>query len=113
MRILVFDTETTGLPKSKILNPDTLNLWPYTVQFSYVIYDTNLNDIVVSSDKIVKLKDGITMPEDSIKIHGITTEISQKNGINIETIINEFFNHLRDVDLLVGHNISFDINMIS
>lgn len=112
MRILVFDTETTGLPKSKILNPDTLNLWPYTVQFSYVIYDTNLNDIVVSSDKIVKLKDGITMPEDSIKIHGITTEISQKNGINIETIINEFFSHLRDVDLLVGHNISFDINMI-
>jgi len=112
MRILVFDTETTGLPKSKIMNPDTLNLWPYTVQFSYVIYDTNLNDIVVSSDKIVKLKDGITMPEDSIKIHGITTEISQKNGINIETIINEFFSHLRDVDLLVGHNVSFDINMI-
>jgi DNA polymerase III epsilon subunit-like protein len=112
MRILVFDTETTGLPKSKIMNPDTLNLWPYTVQFSYVIYDTNLNDIVVSSDKIVKLKDGITIPEDSIKIHGITNEISQKNGINIETIINEFFSHLRDVDLLVGHNISFDINMI-
>jgi DNA polymerase III epsilon subunit-like protein len=112
MRILVFDTETTGLPKSKIMNPDTLNLWPYTVQFSYVIYDTNLNDIVVSSDKIVKLKDGITIPEDSIKIHGITNEISQKNGINIESIINEFFSHLRDVDLLVGHNISFDINMI-
>jgi DNA polymerase III epsilon subunit-like protein len=112
MRILVFDTETTGLPKSKIMNPDTLNLWPHTVQFSYVIYDTNLNDIVVSSDKIVKLKDGITMPEDSIKIHGITNEISQKNGINIETIINEFFSHLRNVDLLVGHNVSFDINMI-
>jgi DNA polymerase III epsilon subunit-like protein len=112
MRILVFDTETTGLPKSKIMNPDTLNLWPYTVQFSYVIYDTNLNDIVVSSDKIVKLKDGITIPEDSIKIHGITNEISQKNGINIESIINEFFSHLRNVDLLVGHNVSFDINMI-
>jgi DNA polymerase III epsilon subunit-like protein len=112
MRILVFDTETTGLPKSKIMNPDTLNLWPYTVQFSYVIYDTNLNDIVVSSDKIVKLKDGITIPEDSIKIHGITNEIAQKNGINIESIINEFFSHLRNVDLLVGHNVSFDINMI-
>jgi DNA polymerase III epsilon subunit-like protein len=112
MRILVFDTETTGLPKSKIMNPDTLNLWPHTVQFSYVIYDTNLNDIIVSSDKIVKLKDGITMPEDSIKIHGITNEISQKNGINIESIINEFFSHLRNVDLLVGHNVSFDINMI-
>ena len=112
MRVLVFDTETTGLPKSKIMNPDTLNLWPHTVQFSYVIYDTNLNDIIVSNDSIVKLKDEITIPEDSIKIHGITNESSHKNGINIELILNEFFSHLRNVDLLVGHNISFDINMI-
>jgi len=112
MRVLVFDTETTGLPKSKIMNPDTLNLWPHIVQFSYVIYDTALNDIVESKDAIVKVKDGITIPEDSIKIHGITNESSQKNGINIEFILNEFFYHLRNVDLLVGHNISFDINMI-
>ena len=112
MRVLVFDTETTGLPKSKIINPDTLNLWPHIVQFSYVIYDTVLNDIVESSDTIVKLKEGITIPEDSIKIHGITNESSQKNGINIELILNEFFYHLRNVDLLVGHNVSFDINMI-
>lgn len=112
MRVLVFDTETTGLPKSKIMNPDMLNLWPHIVQFSYVIYDTALNDIVESKDAIVKIKDGITIPEDSIKIHGVTNEISQKNGISIEFILNEFFYHLRNVDLLVGHNISFDINMI-
>jgi len=112
MRVLVFDTETTGLPKSKIMNPDMLNLWPHIVQFSYVIYDTILNDIVESKDTIVKLKDGIIIPEDSIKIHGVTNESSQKNGTNIEFILNEFFYHLRDVDLLVGHNISFDINMI-
>ena len=112
MRVLVFDTETTGLPKSKIMNPDTLNLWPHIVQFSYVIYDTELNDIIESSDTIVKLKDGITIPEDSIKIHGITNESSQRNGINIDLILNDFFYHLRNVDLLVGHNISFDINMI-
>ena len=112
MRVLVFDTETTGLPKSKIMNPDTLNLWPHIVQFSYVIYDTILNDIVESSDTIVKLKDGITIPEESIKIHGVTNEISNKNGINIEIVLNEFFCHLRTVDLLVGHNISFDINVV-
>ena len=112
MRVLVFDTETTGLPSSKILNPDKLNLWPYIVQFSYVIYDTILNDIVKSSDKIVKMKDGITIPEDSTKIHGITNESSQKNGINIDVILNNFFNDFRTVDLLVGHNVSFDINMI-
>ena len=112
MRVLVFDTETTGLPKSKIINPDTLNLWPHIVQFSYIIYDTVLNDIVETCDSIVKLEDGITIPEDSTKIHGITDEISKKNGIEIDLILEDFFYHLRNVDLLVGHNVSFDINMI-
>ena len=112
MRVLVFDTETTGLPKSKIINPDTLNLWPHIVQFSYIIYDTVLNDIVETCDSIVKLEDGITIPEDSTKIHGITDEISKKNGIDIDLILEDFFYHLRNVDLLVGHNVSFDINMI-
>ena len=97
MRVLVFDTETTGLPKSKIINPDTLNLWPYIVQFSYVIYDTVLNDIVETSDSIVKLEDGITIPEDSTKIHGITDEISKKNGIEIDLILEDFFYHLNNV----------------
>ena len=45
MRIIIFDTETTGLPKSKFISPDTLNKWPHIVQFSYIIYDTDLNDI--------------------------------------------------------------------
>ena len=57
MRVLVFDTETTGLPETKILNPDTLNLWPHIVQFSFVIYDTSVNDIVESSDSIVKVSE--------------------------------------------------------
>lgn len=112
MRVLVFDTETTGLPNSKIINPDTLTLWPYIVQFSYVIFDTDLNDIVKSSDKIVKLNDGVTIPEDSIKIHGITNEKSQENGYDIKDILTNFFADLKDSDLMVGHNVSFDINMI-
>ena len=112
MRVLVFDTETTGLPNSKIINPDTLTLWPYIVQFSYVIFDTDLNDIVKSSDKIVKLNDGVTIPEDSIKIHGITNEKSQENGSDVKDILTNFFADLKDSDLMVGHNVSFDINMI-
>ena len=112
MRILVFDTETTGLPETKILNPDTLNLWPHVVQFSYIIYDTSLNSIIEKSDSIVKLSNEIIISEVSSKIHGITNEISMKKGINIQRILNNFFYHLRTVDLLVGHNISFDINML-
>ena len=56
MRVLIFDTETTGLPLSKLLSQDTLHLWPHIVQFSYIIYDTDLNSIVEVLDYIIKMK---------------------------------------------------------
>ena len=113
MRILVFDTETTGLPKSKIISPDTLNQWPHIVQFSFVIYDTELNDIVVAIDNIVKLTDtGIVISEDSIKLHGITHEISQTKGVKLSKLLHMFCTYLKNVDVLVGHNVSFDINLV-
>ena len=112
MRILVFDTETTGLPKSKFISPDTLDLWPHIVQFSYIIYDTLLNDIVDSKDYIIKVSENILISEESSKIHGITNEISRSKGFQISVVLNEFFRYLRSVDKLIGHNIEFDINMI-
>jgi len=112
MKIIIFDTETSGLPKSKLISPDTLNLWPNIVQFSYLIYDTDLNIITDIFDNIVKMEEGFDINEDSTKIHGITNIISKEKGINITTIIENFFKNLINIDLIVGHNISFDINML-
>lgn len=112
MRVLVFDTETTGLPQTKILNPDTLHQWPTIVQFSYIIYDLSLNDIVESKDYVIKVPENILISEESSKIHGITNEISSKKGILVDEVLNEFFYYLKDVDWIIGHNVSFDINMI-
>ena len=112
MKILVFDTETTGLPKTKFISPSTLDQWPYIVQFSFIIYDSTLNDIVESKDDIIKLPENVLIPEESTKIHNITNELSQKSGLQINEILNVFFDHLRNVDRLVGHNIEFDLNMI-
>lgn len=112
MRILVFDTETSGLPKAKLISEHTLNLWPHILQFSYIIYDTELNDIIEINDNIVKVSKDVFIPEDSIKVHGITNEYSNENGIPLDDIFDFFFYHLLNIDLLVGHNISFDINMV-
>ena len=112
MRLFVFDPETTGLPQTKIINPFTLHQWPHIVQFSYVIYDSSLNNIVESKDYVIKLPESILIPEESTKIHGITNEISNENGIPINEVLNEFFYYLRGVDRIIGHNIEFDINII-
>ena len=39
MKILVFDVETTGLPKKRRAALDDFDNWPYIVQLSWVVYD--------------------------------------------------------------------------
>jgi len=112
MKFLVFDTETTGLPKSKYINPTTLDSWPHIVQFSYLVYDSPLNEIIDSKDFIIKMPENILIPEESTKIHGITNNLSNEKGTLLTVVLNEFFNSLKKVDKLIGHNIKFDINMI-
>jgi DNA polymerase III epsilon subunit-like protein len=112
MRTLVFDSETTGLSKTQIISPSTIHLWPHVVQFSYIVFDTESNKIVKIKDSIIKVPDGFTITEENAKIHGITTEISLTKGVDLLPVLEEFFTDFDSVDHIVGHNVSFDINMI-
>ena len=112
MRTLVFDSETTGLAKTQIISPSTMHLWPHIVQFSYIVFDTELNKIVKIKDSIIKVPVGFTITEENAKIHGITTEISLVKGIDLLPVLEEFFADFDTSDHIVGHNVSFDINMI-
>lgn len=111
-KLLVFDTETTGLPKSKIINPVMFHLWPHIVQFSYIIYDTDSNAVLKTSDFVVKVPPNVVISEESIKIHGVTNEMSQTTGIEIGKALEEFYKDILKVDVIIGHNIQFDINML-
>ena len=110
MKVLIFDTETTGLPKNMNLMPtlDTLSHWPHIVQFSFILYDTYTSSIDFIRDSIIRLPDGIKISEQSTKIHGITNEISISKGILLENILNDFMFILEKADLVVAHNIEFD-----
>ena len=112
MRTLVFDTETTSLPQSKSITPSALHLWPHIVQFSYIVFDTESNKMVKIKDSIIKVPDGFIITEENAKIHGITTEISLAKGVDLLPVLKEFFADFDSADHIVGHNVSFDINMI-
>jgi len=115
MRILVFDTETSGLPHKEFFNKvslTTINMWPYIVQLSYVVYDTKINDIDDFADDIIKIPKHVKLDGDSEKIHGITNIMCENHGISILNALVDFNNIYNDVDIIVGHNIDFDINML-
>lgn len=110
---LIFDTETTGFPKSKTLSKDTVHLYPYIVQISYIIYNTETNEIVKIRDYIVKLPKNIIMSDECINIHGITNLMSQEKGIDISIAIDEFLEDVKKSNIIIAHNMSFDLNIVN
>jgi DNA polymerase III epsilon subunit-like protein len=114
MKVLIFDTETTGLPKNQKAEPSVKNLddWPYIVQMSWIMYDSDTCATLAESDNIIKLPDGIIISQESTNIHKITNEICKKNGKKLSDVIDKFMKNLNEADLLVAHNMAFDHKML-
>jgi len=112
MLALIFDVETTGLPKRKAKRCD-FDSWPHIVQISWLMFNVTNGKIISINDHIIQLQPGEEIPEESINIHGITNEIMREKGENIIEILNKFKNDLFESQIIVAHNISFDENIIS
>ena len=113
MKVLAFDTETTGLPVSYNAPLTDLSKWPYIVQLSYIVFDTLKKEILDYTDHIIKLDTDVLITPESVAIHHITAARSQKTGIPIERALQEFSEAVQDVDLIIGHNIQFDKNLLT
>tara|TARA_Y100000816_G_scaffold108760_1_gene75895 strand:- start:1302 stop:1964 length:663 start_codon:yes stop_codon:yes gene_type:complete len=110
MKILVFDTETTGLPEKNASIYDHTK-WPYIVQLSYILYDLSKNHMVIK-DNYIKLSPSIIIDPSSLEIHGINHDFLDTNGVHIITALKEFNEYLDSCDLVIAHNISFDKRLI-
>ena len=106
---LYIDTETTGLPIDYKEHYTKLENWPYIVQVALIIEDDNYG-ILAKRDIIVK-PDGYTIPESASNIHGITNE-KAKSGEKREDVFNYLDLILNNTDIIIGHNASFDLNII-
>jgi len=111
MKILVFDTETTGLPE-RDAPLIAVHRWPYIVQLSYLIFDTIENKITKTVDHIIKLPDGVKISPESENIHHISNKMVKEKGVDIKNELEKFNEILLEVDLIIAHNIIFDKNII-
>lgn len=110
MKVLVFDTETTGLPERNASIKDT-EKWPYIIQLSFVCYDTSSNNIIKKYDNYIKIKSGIELTDEVKKITNID-ETKIENGVNIREALNEFNKYMNISNMIVAHNVSFDKRVI-
>lgn len=107
---LIFDTETTGLPKKWKAPVSDLNNWPRLVQIAW-LQCNNSGEILSSSNYTVKPQ-GYIIPEEVVKIHGISTEKARNEGIALKMVLNEFSNAISQSSLLIAHNMSFDEKVV-
>jgi DNA polymerase-3 subunit epsilon len=104
--VVVFDTETNGLPK----NYSNINDWPELVQIAWRVYDWYGH--LVKSNNYVIYPENFIISSESSKIHGINTEFATRNGFPLEKVLNEFINDIDVASTIVGHNLEFDLKTI-
>ena len=108
--MLFFDTETTGLPKNWQAPVSDLNNWPRIVQLAWILSDDKGKEI--SGQNYIIKPEGFLIPEESSRVHGISTEQAMREGINLEKALSDFSYDLSQSNLLVAHNINFDQKII-
>ena len=104
MRILVFDTETSGL------NPQ----WNVILQLSYQIVDSDSWTTQKTVNHYFSWPENkARVTQEAINVNGLTEEVlSGKKLSNRKAALEEFVVDKDSCDLLVAHNLDFDKNFI-
>jgi DNA polymerase-3 subunit alpha len=107
---LIYDTETTGLPRNYEAPVSDLENWPRLVQLAWQLHDAK-GRLTNAGNHLVK-PEGFTIPYNAEKLHGISTEMATKEGEELTKVLGAFLADLGKAAVVVGHNIDFDINII-
>ena len=101
-RIVVFDTETTGLSPA------------IACQLAYVVIQNGA--IVTESDSILKLPRGVSIQRRAQEVHKISNARCEQEGVDAPTALSQFLCLCRQVraegGLIVAHNASFDVRAL-
>jgi DNA polymerase-3 subunit alpha len=107
---LIFDTETTGLPRNWSAPITDTDNWPRCIQIAWQLHD-ELGNLIEHQDYLVR-PEGFNIPFDAERIHGISTELAQQQGASLEEVLEKFNIALSKSKFIVGQNVGFDVNIM-
>lgn len=109
MKVLIYDTETTGLPDWKKPSDDPSQ--PHITQICAELCDEDTGETLAQLHTLIK-PDGWTIPEELEKLTGITTERATTDGLPIGIVLPFFMELWCRADHRAAHNESFDMRMV-
>ncbi|AOW08424.1 DNA polymerase III subunit alpha [Flavobacterium gilvum] len=107
---LIFDTETTGLPKKWGAPISDTDNWPRCIQIAWQLHD-DMGKLIEHQDYLVK-PEGFNIPYDAERIHGISTELAEAEGVSLVEVLEKFNIALGKAKFIVGQNLGFDVNIM-
>ena len=107
---IIFDTETTGLPRDYNAPMSDVDNWPRLVQIAWQLHDARGK--LLSNHNYIIRPEGFTIPYNAEKVHGISTKRALAEGHDLKEILQVFREDVVQAKFLVGHNIGFDINVV-
>ncbi len=107
---LIFDTETTGLPRNFNAPITDLDNWPRVVQLAWQLHD-EAGELISQQDFIIR-PEGFNIPFESERVHGISTELALAVGESLSDVLALFNKDLTRAKFMVGHNLRFDLNVM-
>lgn len=108
MIALFFDTETTGIKTWQ--DPDFV---PKLVQLGCILQDLDTGRVLAELNLIAnQYPMDPPIPQGAINVHGITNEMAANYGIDPKLIDLAFSELLKKADVVVAHNIDYDMDVI-
>lgn len=110
MKFILFDTETTGLPRDRNVPPMSApGNWPDIVSISWMVFE----DVrLVSAKSYIINPHGWRVPPESTAIHGISDSFALRTGSMLDVVLDEFRSDVIESDVVVAHNLAFDKNVV-
>lgn len=108
---LIFDTETTGLPRNWNAPITDTDNWPRVVQIAWQLHDS-LGNLMEAKDFLIR-PEGYDIPFDAEKVHGISTELAMAEGHDLREVLRLFNEAMSECSYIVGQNLGFDVNVMS
>lgn len=107
---LIYDTETTGLPKDYNAPITDAENWPRLVQLAWQLHAKD--GLLIEAQNFIVKPDGFDIPFNSEQVHGISTKKALEEGIPLQEALDRFTEVLGKSQIVAGHNIEFDINIM-